>query len=203
MRLAIFGDLHANPDRALKFIDRMEPDSCLQVGDYKCYGVLWPVPFYWIAGNHEERKTIVDIIDGKLTLPRNNTLLRAGIVHNICGLKVVGLPGLNRINPAPGQASFPRAAMERCLEIDESLKIDIFLSHGCGFPFWIDVYGHRINAEETAITNLIRRLKPKIAISGHNHFFADEIYDKIRCIRLGKCNDNGFGEYILTDENFV
>ena len=179
----------------------MEPDVCLQAGDFWCYETEWPVPMYWIAGNHERGKVIQDVLKGKHKLPRNSIMLKGGYVKEICGLKVLPLPAKNRVDAAPGPASFTRHAYECCWN-HKGQDIDIFLSHGCGFEFVVNAFGRIINGEEEPITELIRRLKPKIAISGHCHTFANEFHEGIRCLRMGTCKPQGGGEYILTEQDF-
>jgi predicted phosphodiesterase len=201
MKMAVFGDMHGSPDWALKIIDLAEPDACIQTGDYWCYDTPWPIPFYWIAGNHEQPNTVEKIEAGTYELPRNNIMLKGGWIHEICGRRVLPLPAKIKMGGAPGPAAFMHEDYERCLR-HAGQKIDILLSHGCGFRFVCNSFGKTIDCEEGKITEMVCRIRPQIAISGHNHKFEDKAYDGIRCIRMGVCRSMCNGAMILTDEDF-
>lgn len=174
MKIAIFGDLHGFTKPPIRFIETFEPDICLQTGDYFAYEQKWPVPFYWIFGNHED-------INYPKPLPRNSFQLTGG-VHNINGLNIMALPGLPQKRQTAGPAGFSQEDYEKCLSATEI--IDIFISHGAGFPFKRFRGIKFQNLEEKAITLLLQQHKPRIAASGHNHEYELIEYEGITCIRL-------------------
>ena len=196
LRIGLIGDLHGFPEPALEWISRTEPDFCLQAGDYWSYAVEWPVPVYWIFGNHEHGPTIRAIIDGSYEFHPNNRWLKGG-VEIIDGVSVMALPGLPQARSGPGPAHYPPNVYEECMN-HEGEDIDIFLSHGCGFEFGCmahDANTHEveyINFEEPPITDLIRFVRPLLAVSGHNHRFAKEEHEGIKCIRLGHRSNSMF-----------
>lgn len=176
--IGLIGDLHGRtPLQTYRGMKMSEPDFCLQVGDYGCYGMSWPVPVYWIEGNH-------DLCMGayQSTFATNNFNLKAGL-HNIQGIKILALPSQLSPEIAPGPAIINMEDWEECYAVEE--PVDIVLSHGCGFPFYCWVSGKYILVEDLMITKLLQKIKPKIAISGHNHFYAKEEQDGIQLIRMG------------------
>lgn len=192
MRIGLIGDLHGETDAVIEWMERTEPDFCLQVGDYwkPCYDTAWPVPLYWIFGNHEMGSYVRALIDGTHQEPINNHWLMGGAV-DIHGVTVMALPGLPSAGSGFGPASFPPNVYSLCWEQAEESKVDIFISHGAAFPFWHFTWDPvlnkraRINFEEPEITELVRRVHPTHAVSGHNHRFADEEFEGVHCIRLG------------------
>jgi predicted phosphodiesterase len=192
MRIGLLGDLHGKTDAAIEWMERTEPDFCLQVGDYwsPCYDTEWPIETHWIFGNHERGEVARGLIDGTREQPPNNHWLEGGIVE-IQGVTVMALPGL----PAPGQgfgpASFPPNVYSLCWEQAQEHDVDVFISHGAPFPFWHFTWDPvankrvRVNFEEPEITELVRRAAPTYAVSGHNHRFALEEFEGVQCIRLG------------------
>ena len=52
------------------------------------------------------------------------------------------------------------------------------------------------NTKEEAITRLILKLRPRYAVSGHNHLFAVEEFDGITCVRLGQTGGTGFAHLL-------
>lgn len=189
MRVGLIGDLHGHAAPALEWIDHVQPDFCLQAGDYWCYEVEWPVPVYWICGNHEHPVTMGRIIHGQFEFHENNRWLMGGL-EDVMGVRVMALPGLPQMRSGPGPAKYPPKVYELCMtRVGE--PVDVLLSHGCGFPFGSWGYdGKRmksvfINFEEAGITSLIRAVRPAHAVSGHNHRFAEEMHEGIHCLRLG------------------
>lgn len=186
MRIGLFGDLHGQQGMvfaAIEWIERTNPDFCLQAGDYWSYDVEWPCPVYWILGNHEDMGTAIQIMSGNYKFPKNSYCLQGGITE-IRGVRVMSLPGLPQERLSPGPSHYPQIAYNTCMK-ESKKQVDIFLSHGCGFPFWGVIGNERRNFEEKDITELIRKVKPKYAVSGHNHIYANEEHKGITCIRLG------------------
>jgi len=194
MRIGLIGDLHANIEgglaAAIEWMERTEPDFCLQVGDFWSYDVEFPVPVHWIFGNHERSRDVNAILEGSHEFPPNNHWLIGGL-SEIEGVTVMALPGLTTSRGGPGPASFPPNVYSLCWEQAHDRRVDIFLSHGAAFPFWhfgwddIAKKGIRINFEEPDITELVRWVGPTHAVSGHNHRFAIEEFEGITCFRLG------------------
>lgn len=192
VNIGLIGDLHGRESEAAEWMRRVQPDFCLQVGDYYCYDAEWPVPVYWILGNHEELRAVRMLRYDDYPLPANNTWLRGGL-YEIHGITVMALPGLPQYRQGPGPARFEEDIYDACMEqADED--VDVLISHGCAFPFegWV---GSRFkDFEEPAITELARAVQPTYAVSGHNHIFAEEEHEGITCIRMGEVpNDFTYG----------
>lgn len=189
LRIGLLGDLHGFTLEAKAWMRRVEPDFCIQAGDYWSYDEEWSVPVYWIFGNHERGAAIRGIIDGTYPLPENNRWLMGGIT-DIQGVSVMALPGLPQARGGPGPASYPPRVYELCRK-QAGKHVDVFVSHGCGFRFGCmarDLNTGRtefFNFEEPGITDLIRLVRPTYAVSGHNHRFEVEDHEGITCIRLG------------------
>lgn len=176
MRIGLVGDLHGLPipSSLYRNIDISEPDILIQVGDiWDACTVAFPVPFFYITGNHEKSQLS--------PIPRTNHRLNSGL-NDIDGLKVVAL----NTTPVPGAALGPARYKEEdylaCLEIQ---KPDIFVSHGCGYPFLVFVGGKMRNVEDLRLTELISKTCPKYAISGHNHQFHIDEQNHTVLVRLG------------------
>lgn len=194
MTIGLIGDLHADvyPKNIIAVMDYMEQldvDFCLQVGDYLAYNIHWERPLFWITGNHEDGPVLKEYINGSYKEPPNNHWLMGGLV-NIAGINVMALPGLPNSRQKPGPARYPENVYNLCMEQSDE-PVDIFISHGCGYPFWVWTYDKKIskskmvNREEDDITSLIKKVKPKIAVSGHNHRFDHIVEDGIEFVRLG------------------
>jgi len=201
MRIGLLGDLHDNPAPADRWIRIVQPDFCIQVGDYWCYDHPWSVPVYWMFGNHERDSYLKRIVAGKFEFPVNSHWLKGGIA-DIHGVRVMALPGLPKPGDAPGPAWYPPKVYELCRsQIGE--RVDILASHGCGFPFWHFLFNRvtmrsvRKNFEEPNITDLIRQVRPTYAVSGHNHRFAIEEHEGITCIRLGDTKHTGSFAHLI------
>lgn len=183
-RIGLIGDLHRrDAERIQRAMQISEPDFCLQVGDYSYADIAWPFPVYWIPGNHENID-IAKIKDGTFKLPANNIMLDVGL-YNIQNVNVLALPTIVVPGNKPGPAIYKPEDYNKCLQTTED--VDIFLSHGCGFPFTVYVPFDRkfVNAEDTKLTELIKKVKPKYAVSGHNHeSFREEQYG-INLHRMG------------------
>jgi len=190
--IGCLGDLHgstANIEATKEWMNRIQPDFVLQVGDFWAYDIEWPCPLYWVMGNHEHGPTIQKIIKGEFDFPPNNHWLMGGM-ENIQGVNVMVLPGLPQSRLEPGPAYYPPKVYELCMEQKDE-PVDIFMSHGAGFAFGGFLYNgvnrksEWVDFEESNITELIRVVKPQYAISGHNHRYAVETHEGITCIRLG------------------
>jgi hypothetical protein len=182
--IGLLGDLHGKPLEALDWINRIQPDFCLQVGDYCCYDTWWPVPVYWIFGNHEHPLMVQWLQQGNNPLPPNNNWLPGGL-YDINGVSVMALPGLPQKRPGPGPAGFDEDVYDLCMSRSGE-HVDIFISHGCAFPFSAFVGSQYMQLEETAITQLVCAASPSFAVSGHNHSFAVESHGGVVCIRMGE-----------------
>lgn len=176
-KVGICGDLHGRiPEKLMRDIELSQPDFILQVGDYWHYQTDWPVPVYWITGNHE------NLMQTMSKTPQNNFMLESGL-HSIEGINIVALPSIPMPGNDPGPVFFEEEDYEKCMAIEE--HVDIFMSHGCGYPFIVSVFGDFIQVEDKRITELINKLQPVYAISGHNHEYQRDIQNGIQLIRLG------------------
>ncbi len=190
IRIGLIGDLHGKSTLAHDWIRKNSPDFCLQVGDYWSYEQEWKVPVYWIFGNHENFKYVNMIANGDVELHENNIWLRGGVV-NVEGINIMALPGLPQSRSTAGPAGFSKDIYQLCLSQAEEFDVEIFISHGCAFPFFGWGFDKKkqssafVNFEEVEITNLVKKVRPKYAVSGHNHVYKKEVHEGIDCIRLG------------------
>ena len=183
--IGLIGYIHVNLNNielVQNWINEVSPDFCLQVGDYFAYDVEWNCPVYWIFGNHENGQVIQEILANNHVHPKNNNWLIGGHTK-IQGVNIMALPGLPQNRMTPGPAKFPVNVYKLCWEYEGD--IDIFISHGCAFPFFSMIGNELINCEEKEITELVRKVRPKVAVSGHNHKFEKSEQEGIRCVRLG------------------
>ncbi len=200
MRIGLIGDVHGRPEWALRQIELAQPDFCIQVGDYWAYDQEWPVPVHWIFGNHEQRDVAFAITAGVFPLPNNSIWQPGGEIVAIGGLNVVFLPAKIRIDPSPGPAGYEEGIWRKCLAL-AGQKVDLLVSHGCAFPFEVWLGARKIQCEESGITLLARRLRPRAAVSGHNHENAKEEHEGIACLRLGSASVSHGGFRILEIDN--
>lgn len=192
-KIALIGDLHGRWKETYEILDNIEVDFALQVGDYWCYDVEWPVPVYWIMGNHEDlhhyRRIATNDIGAVVQCARNNFWLNRVYTVEVAGVTILPINSVPSSRYAPGPANASVAETTLIPEMNHGKDIDILLSHGAGhfFPCLVD---HQIvNCEDIAITNLIETFSPRYAVSGHNHTYSMDNYGSTTCIRLGKVSN--------------
>jgi predicted phosphodiesterase len=202
MRVGLIGDLHGEVEWVKRQIRLSSPDFCIQVGDYWAYNTTWDVPVYWCLGNHEE-SSAVKLLQKNIFAPlhkvwfwdKNSFWQKGGEKVEIEGVSIVFLPGKVREDPSPGPAGFEYEIWEQCMHIKGG--VDIVVSHGCAFPFQVNLFGKIIQCEEEGITQVVRHLSPKIAISGHNHEQFVEDKEGILLYRMGIANVKGSGYKVI------
>lgn len=170
---------------------RLPLDLCLQAGDYYCYGERWPIPVYWIQGNHEDPDVVGPLREaGEIREIATNNFYLPGGRHEIEGVVVVALPGMFQWRHEAGPALFYEDDYEACWSAADEGPVDILISHDCGYPFPIMVGRTVKNVENERITELIDHLQPTYAVSGHNHVYEVQDVGATRLIRLA---DEGAG----------
>jgi predicted phosphodiesterase len=176
MKVICFGDVHKESSLVNQIIKQDHPDLVLQVGDLETY---WdpPVPFIFIKGNHENYDTIDALASGR-TYFRNLQLLQPGSLISLekenFPIRVGGLGGNYSPKFYSREAGRLRQGRRRHY-VEEQVNqckqkldgADIFMSHECSEALGITRRGHNVGRPE--IDDIIRTIKPKIALSGHHH----------------------------------
>lgn len=187
MKIGILGDLHGDQvekfSEIVRYLEISEPDFCLQVGDYWT-PVNWPIPVFWIPGNHE--RFVNRIHNGEIVEPLNSRILETGILE-FGGIRILALAAIPNPSFVPGPVNYKSEDLEFC---KAQKNIDIFLSHSPGFPFiGLGPKGF-MNFEDENITAILEKVKPKYAVSGHIHEFKKEQVKGITLIRLGSVHNS-------------
>ena len=176
-RIGVIGDFHGSSKRsALRlFLTEARPDAILSVGDLQDYED-WPIPTYFIVGNHESFSTI-RAIDAGTYVPRNLVHLRDAEVVVLAGLRVVGLGGIWEA-PKGSPKAINRVAYDRLA--DETA--DIVITHETPIRF---ANGHPDKTCEP-IRTLCEVMAPRLWLSGHHHHYDSEHIGKTTILSLGK-----------------
>lgn len=208
MKLLLLGDVHGDFGSLWYAYKKEKPDAILQVGDLAKqsfedknrldvgeYPVdLPPVPFIWNLGNHENLKTYKTV----------GTPLGFFGVEQLNGYKVVGVGGV------PGKTKPIHYNINNSLKkLSEILKTEILMSHDTCSPFMKKLKSGRTKDVGSAeLAEECKRIKPKIAVSGHHHLFNLAISHNVLHLRVGK-SIHGYATLedsvvrIFADENYV
>jgi Icc-related predicted phosphoesterase len=179
-------------------------DFCIQVGDLggeKTSYPDFPLPTYFIHGNHENWDKIEEIKEGKG--PKNLFYLQNGVPYEIDGLNVLALGG----NHAPskfhmkrsqlldnGRRHFVNEDVDACIVCIK--KIDIFLTHEAPSPY------HRYKVYQDGdqdigkpiVSKLLKHLNPRIHFFGHHHNY--RVYEAVPGVKSVGLS-YGFSEILL------
>jgi len=185
MKVVLVGDMHGRSDFVHKILQFERPEFALQVGDYMAYNESWEAPLGWISGNWDKRDVVDALEQDQLVLPGNNFYLKAGELYTIAGKDILTLPTFcdyKREHRSP--AGILSEHIDKCSS-HIGKNIDIFISHGCGYPFIAKTAFGTKNVEEKEVTNIIKLLKPKYVVSGHIHHPSYMEQDGIKFYRMG------------------
>jgi predicted phosphodiesterase len=176
-RIGLIGDFHGSSKRAARrlFLSESRPDALLSVGDLQDYED-WPVPTFFVAGNHESFSTIAAMDAGSHT-PRNLVHLRDADPLAIAGLMVAGLGGIWEAPPTSPRL-LDRGAYDRLAD----LSVDLVLSHETPIHF----SNGRPDKTCEPLRTLCEVVAPRFWFSGHHHYFDVERLGPTTIVSLGK-----------------
>jgi hypothetical protein len=173
-RMVLLGDVHSQWNRVQPILDHEFPSgrgTALCVGDLVDYPSLKADhQIHFVPGNHENFRTLEAIRRGEKTLAPQYQPLFAGRIARLGGLTVAGLPGVyspyffDRPSEAPLKY-FTRDGMEALLALNH--PIDVLLMHEAPKDVGFEKGGEDLG--QPLLTELIRRLKPRLALFGHHH----------------------------------
>jgi len=186
--IAVIGDLHNNYKGIKKYLSEnsVSIDFALQVGDFggnKMPYPEFPVPTYFIQGNHENWDGVEEIKAGRG--PRNLHYLQNGSLSELGGLRVLSLGG----NYAPSKYKLSRKQLEGDSrrhfvkeEVDQCCrvvsKVDIFISHEAPSPYHrYKVYKAGEDTGIKVVSNILRSVKPSLHFFGHHHNY--QVYEAV------------------------
>jgi len=179
--VAIIGDIHGHYTEVFnKMASVSDPiDFWIQVGDMGGENEEYPdfpVPCYFVQGNHENWDTIDRMKKG--VLPKNVHFISNGSVTEINGLKVLGLGG----NYSPRYSSLKKEKIpphrrrhynyEEVYKALQSSNVDIFVTHEAPSPFM----KRNNDVGQPTISNIIGTVKPKVHFFGHHHYYYEGTY---------------------------
>jgi len=177
--IAIIGDLHNSYKKVFKFLNSStEIEFCLQIGDLGKENQPYPdfpIPTYFIQGNHENWDAIEKIKENQG--PKNLHFLENGNLYDIRGLKILALGG----NYAPSKFKLKRkdltGDLRRHFVNDEITTcctykdVDIFLTHEAPSPY----YKFDRNIGNSSVSQIIKATNPKLHVFGHHHYYSEYI----------------------------
>jgi len=185
MKICLIGDMHGDVDFVHKILQYEKPEFALQIGDYIAYNESWEYPVGWISGNWDKIEVINALENDEIKLPSNNFYLKAAELYTINNKTILTLPTFRSNNTQHrGPAVVLLNHINKCLKY-VGQDIDFFISHGCGYPFVAKTLFGTKNVESKEITDLINKLQPKYAISGHIHQHGYLEQNDIKFYRMG------------------
>jgi Icc-related predicted phosphoesterase len=182
--LGILGDIHHQFRILFEGLDKSHKDvtTWIQVGDLgdekKPYPDF-PMPFYFISGNHENWAEVDLIDEGKG--PKNLIHVKNGDAINLEGLKIVVFGGnfSPKWYPEP-RAKLPPSRKKHFVQEDfekaiSHKDVDILITHEAPSPYIIK-HG---DIGQYVITDIIKAIKPKLHFFGHHHYSGDYEYEGV------------------------
>jgi len=201
VRILCFSDVHENFEKMFELISNSKADLILFCGDlclnggkqesvsFSTHDLLSQIsiPFFWVHGNHDD--------NNYLSSQKPKNLIKPGKIVDFNGLKIAGLGG----NFSPKKFDIKRNIIEtrfyhfilkEDIEKFKESNIDIFLSHDS--PKALRKEGCCL------LDDLIKKMHPKLCLSGHHHQFKTLEKDGVIYLSLPAVVDGGA---ILMDEN--
>ncbi len=182
MKLVLLGDIHDKWKTVGKILDHEFPEgggTVLCVGDLVTYPEIKNNKFYFVYGNHENLEKIgslgkntnglIPIYTGdRITLPDGRTI--AGICGNFS-------PRFYETQEKNKYIKKSEIGKITSLE-----KIDILLSHEAPFGVGVSKFGKDVG--QPIITEVVSRLKPRLAFFGHHHMYFEGKYNGTKIVGL-------------------
>ena len=178
--VGICGDLHGFHKREAlaQFISETGVELLLAVGDLQDYRPF-PIPTYFIRGNHESWPVLEEMARG-LRTPANLHYLTDGTSLTIEGHSIVGIGG----NWSPTDRVRPRHIPHAYLAKMTRTAPDIVLSHETPL-----LYANRPELCCEPLREALTQMRPRLWFSGHHHYFATETLGRTEIVSLGKYPD--------------
>lgn len=196
--IGIIGDIHAHFEELFKVIEKHPRiDAWIQVGDLGAEDISYPefpIPFYFISGNHENWDDIEKIDRGQG--PRNLCHIKNGETIETFNLKVLGFGG--NFSPVFSKEELKLQGSRRrhntsveLLRASITRNVDIFISHEPPEPYILR--GKDCGVKQ--INSILSSVKPKLCFFGHHHYFSEEVHEDVKCVGL----DYGWKSFVILD----
>lgn len=226
LRVAFVGDLHGKIDLMFAKLQPHSPDVVIQVGDFGTYvdpqrmdkatrkhGGLgdfpdyyngnkrFPIPTFFIKGNHEDFDIIEEIKEEAIP---NLYHMSNGNVYDFDELRVGALGGnysparysLDRNHPKLQQSRRKHFNHQDISDLETDGAIDIIVSHDC--PLGSGMVGrHGNDCGSQEITDLVHKIHPKMIIHGHYHRYSHSDIGNTQVLSLGKIDGRDSSIFIL------
>lgn len=197
--IGILGDIHAHYVELFRIVSsHPEITSWIQVGDLGAEESIYPffnMPFYFIAGNHENWDEIEKMDRGEG--PKNLFHIKNGETVTIEGLKVLGFGG----NYSPRYFSMDpklipssRRRHNNYTELEKAImhtNVDLFICHEAPKPY----ISRDRDAGIENLNKILVTVKPKLCFFGHHHFQVSKVYEGIK----SECLEYGWKSYYQFD----
>ncbi len=215
LRMAFVGDLHGKIDLMFEKLQPHSPDLVIQIGDFGTYveerrmdkatrkhGGLgdfvdyyegrkkFPIPTYFIKGNHEDFDVIEEIRKGAVP---NLYYMTNGNVYDFNGLRIGALGGnhsperykLDRNHPKLQQSRRKHFNHQDIESLAQHQDIDIIAAHDC--PLGSGMLGrHGNSCGSPELTELVQKIRPKTLVHGHYHRYQLSQMGSTKIISLDK-----------------
>ncbi len=183
MKILVLGDIHGRWKKVQNIICQEFPGGngiVLSVGDLEEYPQITGAKLYFVYGNHEDLDKIKLLKTDK----------SRGLIPIFTG-DLVKLPDGTEISGICGNFSpkfYPTDVKNKYIKKHEIEKIknlktaDILLSHEA--PLGVNFLKFGKDLGLPMITEVIEKLKPKIAFFGHHHMYFETVYKQTKIIGL-------------------
>jgi predicted phosphodiesterase len=186
--IGILGDIHGHYQEIFEILkSHPEITSWLQVGDLGGGNIGYPdfpVPFYFISGNHENWDEIENMDKGKS--PKNLHHIPNGDYVMVEGIKVLGFGGNFSPKYSTGHHKLigPRRRHNTPEQLTKALScidVDIFISHEPPQPYFL----RNKDCGIKTINEILAKVKPKICFFGHHHYETfNALHEGVPCTGL-------------------
>jgi len=185
--IGIIGDVHGHYEELFKTIEKHPTiKAWIQVGDLGGEEYSYPdfpVPFYFISGNHESWDDIEKIDKGQG--PKNLIHIKNGEAVEISDLKILGFGG--NYSPSYSGKNQPLVGLRRrhntsaeVMRASLHKDVDIFITHEPPVPYMLR--GNDCGVQQ--VNNILIQVKPKICFFGHHHYYSESEREGINCVGL-------------------
>ena len=225
--IAIVGDIHGKIDIMLEKVFLQDVDLIIQVGDFGTFiskenldrgsrrhnGIgdfveyytgkkKFPVPVYFINGNHEDFNIIEKICAQPIP---NLNYMKNGMVYDIDGVRFGAIGG----NYSPTRFKLDKKHKKlqgvrrkhfnyQDIENLKQIKnIDVIIAHECPLDVGLISKFDKKECGSKEIRELIEEIQPKYYFHGHYHRFNETKINKSKVIGLGIIEGKSQSIYIL------
>jgi len=226
-RIAIVGDVHGKIDLMLERTLELNVDVIMQVGDLGTFifeermdraarkhdGIgnfveyysgkkQFPLPVYFIKGNHDDFNVLEEIKKGKI---KNLNFMENGTVDNICG-KLFGALGGNYsrtrydFNHNNSQLHGKRRKHFNHQDVEALEKfsnIYAIIAHDCPNEVGIKNKFDESDCGSPEVRAMIEKIQPRFYFHGHHHCYTETMIGNTRAIGLGILEGETQSIYVL------